>query len=847
MSLREYRRKRDFQATPEPSGDDHPRGPGWSYVIQKHAASRLHYDFRLELDGVLKSWAVPKGPSFNPAEKRLAVETEDHPIEYGGFEGVIPDGQYGGGAVLLWDRGTWQPRGDPRQGLRDGKLVFTIRGRKLHGGWVLVKLRKGRDGSAKQREWLLFKEKDDAVRTGAMAEVVDAEPLSVASDRDLDQVARDRDRIWSSDGETAPPKRERAASYRVSQVARAGARTTGARRKAFPRTLEPQLATLVAEPPAGDEWLHEMKFDGYRILARLDRGRAQLRSRAGHDWTERFPAIARSLSALPARRAWIDGEATVVLADGTTSFAALQNATSLPEGARLVYFAFDLPYLGDTDLRGVPLEERKRLLRDLLPPGSDAVRYSDHVIGDGSRFLAVACRMSLEGAVSKRRDSPYRPGRGSDWTKAKCVSEQEVVIGGFTEPKGSREGIGALLVGVHDARGTLRYAGKVGTGFTTAVARDLRWRLEPLETRTRPFAPGAGVPRARFVEPRLVAQVRFTEWTRDGRMRHPSFAGLREDKEASEVTRERSEAVPPKREEGPTDVAGVRLTHPERVVFPGSGRTKQDVALYYERIAPAMLPHLEDRPLTLVRCPQGSEGKCFFVKHAGAWAPRALRRVAIQERTKRADYLIADSLDGLLGLVQMNALEFHTWNARAHELERPDRIVFDLDPGPGVAWAQVAAAAARIRERLAMLDLDSFVKTTGGKGAHVVVPLRPRAGWEECLDFSRALSESLERDQPEAYLTDMAKSKRTGRILLDYARNHRGSTSVAAFSTRARPAAPVSLSVSWEELPSLSGGDAFTLVDVERILRDRPADPWADYGATRQSLTGARLKKAQSL
>jgi DNA ligase D-like protein (predicted ligase) len=426
----------------------------------------------------------------------------------------------------------------------------------------------------------------------------------------------------------------------------------GARRSPFPRTIEPELATLVASPPAGDEWLHEMKFDGYRILARVEGGRVSLRSRAGHDWTARFPTIAAALSELPARRAWIDGEATVVLADGTTSFAALQNVDRLPEGAGIVYFAFDLLYIGDTDLRPAPLEERKRLLRELLPAGADGLRYSDHVVGNGERVLAAACRMSLEGSISKRRDSPYRAGRGSDWTKAKCISEQEVVIGGFTEPKGSREGIGALLLGVRDAQGALRYAGKVGTGFTAAAARDL---------------------------------------------------------------------------------------------------------------------------------------------------------------------------------------------------ERPDRIVFDLDPGPGVAWAQVAAAAALIRERLAGLDLDSFVKTTGGKGAHVVVPLEPRAGWDECLDLSRAVSESLERDRPEAFLTDMAKAKRPGRILIDYARNHRGSTSVAAFSTRSRRLAPVSMPVAWDELPGLVGGDAFKLADVERILRTRRTDPWAGYGKTRQSVTAARLKKVHAL
>jgi bifunctional non-homologous end joining protein LigD len=849
MSLREYRRKRDFQATPEPAGNEARRGRGWSYVIQKHAASRLHYDFRLELDGVLKSWAVPKGPSLDPREKRLAVETEDHPVEYGGFEGVIPEGQYGGGTVMLWDRGTWDPRDDPRQGLREGKLVFTLRGSKLRGRWALVKL-KPRGRALKERDWLLIKEKDEESRPRGK-EITESEPRSVESQRDLDQIARDRDRTWGSNRDES--KKRRVSRYRVSQAPRSAARASGARRAAMPAEVEPQQATLVAQPPEGDEWLHEMKFDGYRILARLDGGRVRLTSRGGHDWTERFPDIAAALKELPLRRALFDGEATVVLADGTTSFSALQNAGALPPGARLAYFAFDLLYLGDSDLRRAPLEERKQLLQELLPSGGDTLRYSDHVVGSGSRFLTAACRMALEGIVSKRRDGAHRPGRGTDWLKAKCHREQEVVIGGFTEPNGSREGIGALLVGVHEQDGSLHYAGKVGTGFTAAAARDLRRRLAPLETKVRPFAPGKGVPRAHFVEPRLVAQVRFTEWTSDGRMRHPSFEGLREDKEASEVTREKEAPSAPRggarrsTKDGASEVAGVRLTHPERVVFPDAGVTKEDCARYYERVAPVLLPHLADRPLTLVRCPEGAGGQCFFAKHGGPWVPKAVRRLTIQEKTKKGEYLVVDSLASLVGLVQMNVLEFHTWNARASNLEKPDRIVFDLDPGPGVAWAQVAAAAVNLRERLERLDLGSFVKTTGGKGAHVVVPLTPRAGWDECLELSRVVCESLERDQPESFLTEMAKAKRAGRILLDYGRNHRGSTSVAAFSTRARPSGPVSVPVGWDELPALGGGDAFKLGDVERVVGAPRSDPWAEYQQIRQSVTAARLKKAHNL
>jgi bifunctional non-homologous end joining protein LigD len=832
MGLGTYRRKRDFSETPEPAGAAGTRSSGRSFVVQKHAASSLHYDFRLEWKGVLKSWAVPKGPSLDPAARRLAMEVEDHPIEYADFEGVIPEGQYGGGTVMVWDRGTWEPRDDPDRALRAGKLVFTLHGEKLSGAWALVKLR-GARASAKGNEWLLLKEKDDAARSGD--DVAARAPASVATGRDMDAIARDRDRTWQSNRAEAKPRS-------VARRSRPDPDLGKAPRRAAPAEIRPQLATLAEEAPEGDGWIHEMKLDGYRILARVHEQAARLFTRTGQDWTERFPESARAIAGLSADDAWVDGELAVLMPDGTTSFAAMQNAADLPAGARLVYYAFDLLYWNGRDLAALPLEARKRALEAVLPVG-DALRYSQHVVGEGARFFAEACRMGLEGIVSKRRDGPYREGRTRDWLKVKCVREQEVVIGGFTEPKGAREAIGALLVGVHDPSGALRYAGKVGAGLGPAVARDLRRRLGALVRRDRPFAEAPGIPRASWVEPRLVAQVRFSEWTRDGRMRHPAFVGLREDKEAAGVTREEEKPAPKK--VGSALVAGVRISHPERVVFAEAGVTKERLARYYERVADRMLPHLAGRPLSLVRCPEGSGGECFYVKHAGPWTPKDARRVRIQERTKKAEYVTVDTVGALVGLVQMGTLELHTWNAQADDLERPDRIVFDLDPGPGVVWDRVRAAAREVRERLARLDLESFLKTTGGKGLHVVVPLRPAAGWDDCWALSQAVADAMERDAPRAFVTEMAKSKRQGRIFIDTARNRRGSTSVAAFSTRARPIGSVSLPISWEELDAVAGGDAFTIATAEE--RAHAADPWSRAARVRQSITASRLQKAHGL
>jgi bifunctional non-homologous end joining protein LigD len=898
VGLQEYHRKRDFAVTPEPRGREAKGGEGRSFVIQKHAATRLHYDFRLELEGVLKSWAVPKGPSFDPADKRLAMRTEDHPVEYGDFEGVIPEGEYGGGTVLLWDRGTWTPLTDPHKGYHSGAMKFELQGEKLRGGWALVKI-KGRDARDEDKSWLLVKERDQEARPSAEYDVVKERPESVASGRSLEEIAEAKDRVWHSNRDSEPGEGEAAAStHRAARTARRPASKSGptikarkrtaarvdpaslpkARKGPLPRTLTPALATLVTEPPSGDEWLHEMKFDGYRILTRVDSGKAQLLSRNGKDWTAHFPAVARAAADLEVRQALLDGEVAVLKKDGTTSFQDLQNAMGAGKQGEIVYFAFDLLHLDGYDLTGAPLQERKALLAELLAgaDGSGVLRLSDHVVGSGRQFFERACRTALEGIVSKRRDAPYEPGRGRSWLKVKCLHRQEFVIGGFTEPSGSRSGIGALLLGVHEGS-DLRYVGKVGTGFTARLLQELRRRLDRLEQRTSPFAgapprPGGTV---HWVKPEMVGEVAFTEWTSDGRLRHPSFCGIRSDKPASEVTREAarptgemSEASrrppreaakrppreppagstrrsPPKRESkaagAEVRIASVKLTHPDRVLYPVQGTTKRDLALFYESIADWILPHLHGRPLTLVRCPEGADQDCFYMKHSGVWAPSSLRKVKIHEKTKTGEYLYVDSLAGLIGLVQMGILEIHTWNSVVDHLEEPDRIVFDLDPGPSVEWTRVVEAARELRVRLRDLELESFVKTTGGVGLHVVVPVTDSLTWDECFEFSRAVAQAMVAADRRAYTVDMPKAGRTAKILIDYLRNNRGNTSVAAYSTRAKPRAPVSTPLTWDELGPDLRSDQFDIASLPRRLASLRADPWADYAKTRQKIkTSAR-------
>lgn len=620
---------------------------------------------------------------------------------------------------------------------------------------------------------------------------------------------------------------------------------------------KPQLARLVKQAPDGPEWLHEMKYDGYRIGCRIERGAISLISRNGKDWTAAFPEVVKAARDLGVRDALIDGEIAIVLPDGRTSFQALQNAFTGGVRHGLVYFVFDLLHAGGETIARQPLEARKAALLRLVgkPTARGRIRYSDHVIGSGPRMFEESCRLGLEGIISKKRDAPYKAGRADTWLKTKCVRRQEFVVGGFTDPEGSRQGIGALLVGVTADDGRLRFAGKVGTGFTTATVRSLRQQLERIEQRECPFDPrpenrlGRN---AHWVKPKLVAEVAFSEWTDEGRIRHPSFQGLRLDKRPSAVVREYETALPAAvgkwKAPGPAKtatepvVAGIRITHADRVMYPDAGITKVDVARAYAAIADWILPHLQDRPLTLVRCPEGTAGGCFYMKHSKVWAPPAVRRVNIQEKTKVGQYLVVDTLPALISLVQMNVLEVHTWNSKVASIERPDRIVIDIDPGSDVKWTQVIEAARLVRRLLTDLKLVSFVKTTGGRGLHVVVPLTPHADWRQCLDFARTIAEAMVRHDPATFTTAFAKAGRERKILVDYLRNNRTNTSIAAFSARARPGAPVSVPIQWEELRASLEPRQWTIVTVQDRLKRLKKDPWDGYGRTRQRLTAAMTR-----
>jgi bifunctional non-homologous end joining protein LigD len=883
--LSEYRRKRDFSKTPEPAGAaaKKPHADGPSFVIQKHAATRLHYDFRLELDGVLKSWAIPKGPSLDPREKRLAVHVEDHPLDYGGFEGVIPEGQYGGGTVLLWDHGTWQPLDDdPQAALRKGSLKFTLDGEKLHGKWALVRMG-GKAAGDKHENWLLIKEKDEVARPGSGAAVVDENPLSVASGRAMETIAAHADRVWDSRAGERPAANKTTAT-RKPKPAKSKPATAepiappGGRKAKLPATPRPQLATLVDSAPHGEGWVHEIKFDGYRILARLARGKVTLISRNGLDWTERFPETAAALATLPADAAVIDGEVVALAANGHSSFAALQQALSEGETGELIYYCFDLLYLGDRDLTALPLVERKATLQRLVADApKDLVRYSDHQDARGPEFFQHACSLALEGIVSKQRNAPYTPGRSRSWLKIKCGNREEFVIIGFSDPGGSRKGFGSLLLGYHDRDGTLRYAGRVGTGFDHAMLGELRKTLDRLARKTRPVAAmpkSAAVRDVHWVEPKLVAEIGFTEWTEDGVLRHPTFIGLRADKPAREVVRETPQslavagasaeapkpakakpakaasrqtrhAVPASRStnNGVTTIAGITLSKQDKVLYPESGITKLDLARYYEAVADYALPHLANRPLSLVRCPEGHTGECFFQKHESAGMPASIHHVEIEEKSGTFKTLYIKDLAGLIGLVQIGVLEIHPWGSTVKRVEQPDRLTFDLDPDVGLRWEHIVEGALAVRALLDELGLRSFLKTTGGKGMHVVVPVTPKLPWDEAKQFTKRVTEMLVAAAPERYTATLAKKARQGKIFVDYLRNGRGATAVGAFSTRARAGATVSTPIDWAELEAGTRSDAFTIRNLpDRLAKLRP-DPWKDFLTTKQTITAAMRKK----
>lgn len=888
MALEAYRRKRDFRHTAEPEGRGRTKAAEdgrLRFVVQRHAATRLHYDFRLELDGVLKSWAVPKGPSLDPSARRLAMHVEDHPIEYGDFEGVIPEGEYGGGTVMLWDRGYWEPHGDPQRGYRRGRLKFHLDGERLRGTWNLVRMRTDEPGD--RESWLLIKEADGEAVRGDNAGVLERFDESVVSGRRMEEIANDRDRVWTAEGEveshegpssTAKTDSPGRSSKRVAiGIDSAVASLEGAKRCASPPTrLEAQLAQLVDEAPAGSDWLHEIKLDGYRILCRIEDGRARLISRNGNDWTERFEEIAAAAALLPVKNAVIDGEVVVLDARGISHFQSLQNALSARPGRRnLHYFAFDLLHVDGYDVRGVPLANRKKLLETLLNTGPDidAIRYSDHVRGRGKAFYRQACEAGLEGIIAKRADAPYRAGRGSDWRKVKCLLRQEFVVVGYTDPSGARAGFGALLLGVNDSEGRLVGAGRVGTGFTDATLRDLHRRLKKLEEPKPSVSDpprGAAARGIHWVRPELVAEVAFTEWTGDGMIRHPSFQGLREDKNPEEIVREKpsggetAEAGAPTASTadddggpatttgagagtGPAEIAGVRLSNPDRVLWPEQGVTKADLASYYVDIADYILPHIARRPLTLVRCPSGRHTKCFYQKHANDGVPDHIPRVKVIEDDGEAEYLEIADVRSIIALVQLGVLEFHIPGARSDRQDRPDRLVFDLDPDEDLPWTEVVAAALLLRHRLEEIGLRSFLKTTGGKGLHVVLPITRRTSWDDARAFTRGIAEEFAAQWPHRFTAVMSKKKRTDRIYMDFLRNAPNATAIAPYSTRARPGAPVATPVAWEELERSAERPWFDIDTIRaRALRGEP-EPWAEMEGVRQSLTRAMLREVAGM
>ncbi|MGK5014641.1 DNA ligase D [Janthinobacterium sp. HLS12-2] len=822
-ALKTYQAKRNFAATPEPAGGGEDANEVLTFVIQKHWASRLHYDFRLELDGTLKSWAVPKGPSYDPRDKRMAVQVEDHPLAYAGFEGTIPEKQYGAGKVIIWDHGTWQAQSatpDARAALAAGELKFTLHGHKMQGNWVLVRMKgRGDKRREKQPAWLLIKEKDAFARPAVEFSVVDEFPDSVKN--------------------KAMPRRKKS----VEQAAAPAAR--------LPATLSPQLATLVdAPPPDPQEWLFEVKFDGYRLLARSDGDHVVLITRNGNDWTAKLPTLRQALEKMGLPPGWYDGEIVVNDASGHPDFGALQRAFDAQTSSDIVYYLFDVAYFDGHDLRSQPVEARRALLQGLLEklPVSPLVRFSVALDAAPQQLLDQACRLGLEGLIGKRRGSPYVTRRSGDWIKLKCGLRQEFVIGGYTAPQGARVGIGSLLLGVHDAHGDLRYAGNVGSGFDDAVLRDLRRRLEALAIGTSPFAGKAGgVRQPIWVKPQLVAEVSFAQWTSGGAVRHGVFHGLREDKKPAAIVRERAQRIDREKtmqkQSTPDSVlpASFKVSHADRVIDTDSGARKIDLVRYYALVGKLMLVHLRGRPVSLVRAPAGVGGELFFQKHADTATMPGIRQLDPGLDPQHAPMLEVASVQGLLSAAQWNVVEFHTQNALASAYDMPNRLVFDLDPGKGVAWPAIREAAVLLRAFLTELGLPAWLKTSGGKGLHVVVPIRPKYDWDTVKAFSQAIVAHLAQHIPARFVVKSGPANRVGKTFIDYLRNGRGATTVCAWSARTRSGLGISVPLAWDELDKLKAGDQWTVSNVHSRL-DVGNAPWAGYARSARGIDAAMKK-----
>ncbi|NYT57581.1 DNA ligase D [Alcaligenaceae bacterium] len=791
--LKQYKAKRNFSATPEPRAGGSANQHTPTFVVQKHWASRLHYDFRLELNGTMKSWAVPKGPSLDPAVKRMAIQVEDHPISYNQFEGLIPKGEYGAGKVIIWDRGTWEPDQNPQKGYRDGKLTFVLRGEKLRGKWALVRMK---GSSEKQPPWLLMKEKDDYARAGADVDIVAELAESVAAPR--------------------------------------------GKQAALPPSLKPQLATLTDTPPADTQgWIYEVKLDGYRLLARIEGSTVKLLTRNGHDWTARLPQLERGIRAMQLPSGWYDGEIVVMNEQGLPDFQALQNAFDSDRTDRILYYLFDLPYCDGRDLRNVPLHQRRTQLESLLSQApsvaNSPLRFSTAFDVPANEIHATACKLGLEGVIGKRKASLYVSRRSTDWLKLKCQQRQEFVIVGYTEPKGSRSGLGSLLLATHDESGALRYAGNVGTGFDSASLARIRTQLDALTTKTSPLTPRVATRgKVHWVKPVLLAEVSFAQWTQSGRIRHAVFQGLRTDKPARKIIRETSMTAQKK-----SSMAGkIKVTHPERIIDKESGTSKVDVVHYYAEMAALMMPHLKHRPVSLVRAPEGVKGEIFFQKHMETTNMAGVRTLSQDLDPGHAPLISVFNKQGLPAAAQMNVLEFHTWNARHTLMGKPDRMVFDLDPGKGVSWRTTQEAALLLQAFLLELSLQPFCKTSGGKGLHVVVPIQRRHDWDTVKGVSKAVVQHLAKTMPDRFASKSGPRNRVGKIFIDYLRNGWGATTVVAWSLRARPGMGVSVPVYWEEVEKLESAAQWHIGNIDERLSEGN-QPWADYASRRNTLTRA--------
>ena len=865
--LKLYKSKRDFSITSEPAEGGEVGADALTFVIQKHWASRLHYDFRLELEGTMKSWAVPRGPSYDPKDKRMAVHVEDHPISYSSFEGTIPEKQYGAGKVIIWDKGTWQPLDDPQKGYEAGNLKFEMHGHKMHGKWVLIRM-KGK--GEKQEPWLLIKEKDELARPSTEFSVIDEMPDSVSAmpmpGQKMAKV-RARKAAPSQDAAVEGDKQATKPATATKTATKATVKTAAAKKtiakagsampeeavKAdLPSSLAPELATLVDKPPSQPEdWIFEIKFDGYRLLARVEDKEVKLFTRNGHDWTHKLGGLHKALLKAKLPDGWYDGEIVVHDEQGKPNFGLLQLAFDGSDTANIVYFIFDAPYLNGYDVREVPLEARRELLAAVLDKAAnDTIRFSEEFGTDPEALVLAACKLGLEGVIGKRRTSRYVTRRSPDWIKLKCGHRQEFVIAGYTDPQGSRTGIGSLLLGTHNEEGVLQYAGNVGTGFNETTLKDLKKKLDALATDESPFPPKAVAGRKHhWVKPKLIAEVSFAEWTSSGSVRHAVFQGLRADKPAKAIGREMVRHVEEKMKTTQTEPvapegklpADFKITNAERLIDEQSGATKLDMVRYYALVGGLMMEHLKGRPVSLVRAPGGVGGELFFQKHADIGKLPGMKQMDPALDPDHPPMLEVGSAQGILSAAQWNVIELHTQNATGTGYETPDRMVFDLDPGEGVEWNAMQEAAQLMHAFLDELGLPSFLKTSGGKGLHVVVPVKPGLDWDTMKDFSQAIVRHLSSTLPDRFAFKSGPKNRVGKIFIDYLRNGRGATTACAWTARVRPGLGISVPLAWDELAGLKAGDQWNIKNAHTRL-DRGNEPWTGYAKAAKSLTAAMKK-----